>query len=212
MSGHSQSWKRRAALYVCRVGGTYSRGLACGGTGMWQRMQVGSRASSQVTWKGRVSFGRSMMIDLGSGHDCDHEARATSVVPCRRCENSPGTRPFSPLEVLPPTWWLWRVWLRCLRNERLGSGYDPQTVVEECAQDLAAGMTRRERKSWKTLPRRTAADCQSHCRQAEMQQGERERLRLDVPSNARGRLGVPLRTAAKCSAIYEQARLTIAPP
>ena len=33
---------------------------------MWARMWIGRRVGSQVTLKGLVNFGRSMMIDFGS--------------------------------------------------------------------------------------------------------------------------------------------------
>ena len=39
--------------------------LACGQAGGQARMQIGRRVGSQVTLKGQVNFGRSMMIDFG---------------------------------------------------------------------------------------------------------------------------------------------------
>ena len=36
---------------------------------MWQRRQIGSRPSGQVTREGQVIFGGNMMIESGPGHD-----------------------------------------------------------------------------------------------------------------------------------------------
>ena len=81
---------------------------------MWQRRQIGSRASGQVTREGQVIFGGNMMIESGPGHDWP---TCTPERPCRKRENSPRIASFFAAESSAGNMWLLRVSLRCLRPE-----------------------------------------------------------------------------------------------
>ena len=69
-----------------------------------------------------------------------------------------------------------------------------------------------KRKLWDAHVRRVPAVQENRARLAEVQHGERQVRHTVGHSQGVSKGSRPLRPAAKCSATYEQARYTVAPP